>query len=171
MRRMLMVVAVLVVAFIALVLAFRRPLPACDRATWSAARERWRANEVADYRIAVRVSGRQAATYEAEVRGGEVQWAKRNGQPLKQSRTLGTWSIPGMFITMQLDLDSIDRAAKLAPAKIQPTLTLRARFHAELGYPLEYHRIETGSGGSNPEVYWKVERFEVLSNEARDDEG
>ncbi|HND56122.1 MAG TPA: hypothetical protein PLV92_27085, partial [Pirellulaceae bacterium] len=84
---------------------------------------------------------------------------------------LGTWSIPGMFITMQLDLDSIDRAAKLAPAKIQPTLTLRARFHAELGYPLEYHRIETGSGGSNPEVYWKVERFEVLSNEARDDEG
>ena len=31
----------------------------------------------------------------AVVRDGEVERAERNGTPLKTSRTLGTWSVPG----------------------------------------------------------------------------
>ena len=73
------------------------------------ARQRWQANAPLDYDVTIEVAGRQAAVYHVEVRAGEVVVSTRNSRPLKQRRTRGTWSVPGMFNTMQSDVDNAEQ--------------------------------------------------------------
>lgn len=141
-------------------LIFRQTVPALSVVRMQVAQTRWAQVGPRNYYIRVRVSGRQAALYEVEVRDGEVVRALRNEKPLKQQRTLGTWSVPGMFATIQLDLDALARATQQSTQRAG-WLTLRAEFHPEYGYPQKYHRIDTSANTGNPEVYWEVEAFEI----------
>ena len=117
-----------------------------------------------DYRVEVRVTGRQAATYCVEVRGGQVQKATRNGQPLKQQRTMGTWSVPGMFHTIEKDLQNVELHASGRADQATPRPKLRCRFETKLGYPQQYYRIETSGRIYNAEVSWQVVSFEALKS-------
>lgn len=135
-------------------------LPALSRTGLEAAERRWQAAGVTDYSLEVVVRGRQPATYSVVVRGGQVQTATRNGQPLTQPRTMDTWSVPGMFRTIATDLETVERAAAGDTAAAR--LLLRARFDPQLGYPARYHRVEAVRVGANPEVSWQVVRYTAI---------
>ena len=129
--------------------------------TFVAATEKWENAEVDSYRVEIEVRGRQPATYVVEVKEGKVQTATRNGQPLKQHRTLDTWTVPGMFYTMSIDLDHSVRHAEGRAEPGEPNVRVRAIFDEEFGYPTRYHRTQFVEKGENPTTSWTVVKFEV----------
>ena len=134
-------------------------LPELDVAQFAEFQEKWRAAEIADYQITIEVSGRQAAVYSVDVRNGQVVTATRDGLPLRQRRTFSTWSVPGMFTTIQSDVDNLIKHREGSADRLTPQLLLRAKFHPQLGYPEKYHRTELQKWRSNSEVYWRVKSF------------
>jgi Family of unknown function (DUF6174) len=146
----------IVLGLAAALFLFRSSNKPVTRELLSEARARWEKQGLQDYDLEVQVSGRQGATYEVHVQHGEVTEALRNGAPLRQQRTFRTWSVPGMFDTMETDVDSLEfaDANPQNPQRIQ--LTLRAHFDDKTGLPLTYLRSEWGT---HHDVTWKVTRF------------
>ena len=134
------------------------PIPPLAPEQFYEARAKWEQEAPPDYDIEVVVSGSQPATYEVQVRGGQPELALRNGKPLQQRRTFGTWSVPGMFSTMLRDVETVERSTSRNPDPSVPRLRLRAAFDERYGYPSRYRRIQLGSP---VEVSWQVTRFEV----------
>ena len=149
------------------VIARRGRLPTLTPAAFTEARQRWETHGPENYNVLATVSGRQPASYQVEVRGGKIRTALRNGQPLRQRRTMGTWSVPGMFGTIAADLDSQRRIADGTASPTTPHVRLRAAFDAQLGYPIRYHRMELRGQGGNYEIAWDVE-FTALTGVATD---
>jgi hypothetical protein len=141
------------------------PTPSLTPEIFHAAHEHWKSHKIPSYDIEVKVTGPQAATYRVEVRGGDAVAAWRNGQPLMQHRTFGTWSIPGMFSTISRDIEAIEKAAA---NRQQRPLILRAEFHPQFGYPDHYRRIDNGSrkGSDSITVSWDVTEFRVVDDAA-----
>lgn len=141
--------------------------------TWSpltaaaleSARQRWQQSGVESYTLEVEVFGRQPAVYRVEVRRGRTRSATRNGAPLRQQRTWGTWSVPGMFDTIERDLAHIERVAEGRADASTPRLTVRVQFDQQYGLPRRYLRIERAGIGGNPEVRWEVRQFAPAGNE------
>ncbi len=142
----------------------RGSLPPLTQERFNEARKTWKANGPASYDVEIEVVGRQSATYRVQVRGGVVQTALRNGQPLKQARTMGTWSVPGMFGTIAIDMENVRKVLEGNADRATPQLTLRGTFHSELGYPQSYYRVEKVKRGSNPEVSWRVVSFDIVES-------
>src|SRR6187401_2804580 len=82
----------IVLGVIAAIFLFRSKNEAVTRERLTLAREQWEQNGPKNYNLEVAVTGRQGATYEVEVRDGEVAKALRNHSPLTQQRTFRTWS-------------------------------------------------------------------------------
>lgn len=137
------------------------PTPSLSPEQFHAAHDHWKAHKILNYDIEVKVTGPNASVYRVEVRDGDAIAAWRNGQPLKQHRTFGTWSIPGMFSTISRDVEALEQAAKDGQ---QRPLILRAAFHPEHGYPEHYRRIDNGSrkGSDSITVTWDVTEFRVV---------
>ncbi len=135
---------------------FADPTPALTEESFRAARQQWAQRGPQDYDVEVVVQGPQPGTYRVTVRGGASIAALRNGQPLAQQRTFGTWSVPGMFGTISRDLAQIERRRTGNADRLTPDLTLRASFDPELGYPRHYLRMEAGS---TQDVSWTVTKF------------
>ncbi len=148
-----------------LAIAGRDPTPRLTPEILAAARKRWDAVAPANYDVEVRVSGPQAATYRAEVRGGEARVAWRNGKPLASVRTFGTWSVPGMFSTIGRDIEAIERRAAGRAPPGAPELILKAQFDPQYSFPQRYRRIEWGSrkGSTAVAVTWEVVEFRVMA--------
>jgi len=144
----------------------RDPTPRLTSELLAAARKRWDAAAPANYDVEVRVSGPQAATYRAEVRGGEARAAWRNGKPLSSARTFGTWSVPGMFSTIGRDIEAVQRRAEGRAPPGSPELILKAEFDHEYSFPRRYRRIEWGSrkGSTAVAASWEVVEFRVVAN-------
>jgi hypothetical protein len=150
------------VATVATVLEVRsRGLPPLDSQRLEQAWLLWKQAGPPSYDIEVQVAGRQGATYRVEVRQGEIARALRNGQPLKQIRTLGTWSVPGMFESIEVDLKQQERARRGTADRAVPGLSLFAQLDPEFGFPRRYLRLEHAGMGTNPEVSWEVTEFTV----------
>ena len=128
-------------------------LPELNLETFESARSAWSDQRPRDYGITIEVTGRQPATYSVEVRDGQAVHALRNGKPLKDPRTFRTWTVDGMFETMEHD---VYRNADVAGNE---PLHLGARFDQRWQYPAEYLRIEWGT---SMEVAWKVTEFALL---------
>jgi hypothetical protein len=137
-----------------------RPLTA---ETLDQARRAWDAQGPENYNIEIAVSGRQAAVYRVEVRQRQPLRATRNAAPLNQRRTWTTWSVPGMFGTLQADVDNLRRLA--AGEQDLPALFVRVEFDPHFGFPKRYVRTEGVRMGTNPEVTWEVKSFEVVAAE------
>ena len=139
------------------VIAFirRGALPPLTRQQWEEGKQRWKAADISSYRIRIRVSGRQAAEYRAEVIDGRVSAAWRNDAPLKQQRTLSTWSVPGMFATVASDLSNLEKWSNGQADAATPRPWVRVFFHPQYGYPQRYYRSERGV-----DVSWEVLEFE-----------
>ena len=136
----------------------RDPSPEFTREEFDAAQQRWEQAGPQSYDIAIQVTGRQPATYRVEVRGGEVTSASIDGRPLKQRRTFDTWSVPGMFATMETDVSNRERFASGKGDRFTPNLTLRATFHPTYGYPQRYRRIEWET---DRDMIWEVKEFRI----------
>jgi hypothetical protein len=134
------------------------PTPSLTEESFRAARQRWDERAPDNYDVEVKVEGRQPATYRVQVRGGRSIAAFRNGQPLTQQRTFGTWSVPGMFGTIRRDLAQIEKRRSGQADRTTPQLTLRASFDPQWGYPRRYLRMEAGS---TQDVSWDVIRFDI----------
>ncbi|MEZ6104108.1 MAG: hypothetical protein R3E01_34640 [Pirellulaceae bacterium] len=135
-------------------------LPVLDRASFDAGTALWDRVGPADYSIETEVQGRQGATYKVEVRGGQAVAAWRNGAPLRDPRTWRTWSVPGMFDTIERDVEAVEAAAAGHPEPGRPQVAIRARMDPRWGYPADFQRIEIGTIN---EVRWHTVRFEVLT--------
>ena len=145
------------VVAVAMFWSYRKELlPALEIDTYDQAWALWKSKEPLNYNIRVQVFGRQPAVYEAQVRDGVATSARHNGHPLTQLRTLGTWSVPGMFNTIGHDVEAIQKSTPATPTE----LTIRGTFDEQWGYPLQYQRIQWGS---DHEVHWRVLNFEVLN--------
>lgn len=143
---------------ILVVLSWNRPTE-LTRSEFDAAQQRWRAAAIDDYDIEIMVTGIRAATYRVQVRGGNPASATIDGRALKNRRTFGTWSVPGMFNTIESDVEHVERRLTEADPR-SARLTLFATFDELHGYPKKYHRIEWGEAGSDSEVTWEVTVFE-----------
>lgn len=128
------------------------------------AEELWADAKVSSYRIRVQVRGRQPAIYEVEVRDNDVTQATRNGDPLRQARTLDTWTVPGMFYTLSLDVDHQERTADGSAEPGEPNVRVRAAFDEQFGFPRRYHRTQFVERGENPATAWEVLEFENLTD-------
>ena len=126
-------------------------IPRFTRTEFDDAWAKWRNVAPADYRIKTSVEGPTSGEYEVTVREGQVVSATRNGTPLTQSRTAGTWSVPGMFETIERDVETTEEEQP------QLNLSLRAEFDERWGLPLRYLRSDYTS---KTEVRWKVIEFE-----------
>ena len=163
--------------------ALRDPLPPLSAAEFEEAQRRWRENGPADYDLQVRVEGRQPATYRVEVRRGEPIAAFRNGRPLPQKRTWGTWSVPGMFSTMASDFRHVAAVERGRADHETPRLGLYGIFDSHYGVPRRYRRVTWSQGreesmaqrvGREPglasggnaemEVSWEVIEFVIQPN-------
>ena len=152
-------VAAIVCAVFVMALVDRDEMIELTRADFAAAEQRWNTSRPASYDIEIEVTGRQAATYRVEVRGGVVRLATRNGDPLKQPRTMGTWSVPGMFGTIERDLIAVEQRAAGTGNLSSSRLHLRATFDSELGIPRSYLRLELAS---QMQVTWKVSELTLI---------
>lgn len=155
------VLAGLASIFLFLAIRGRDPSPEFSRAEFEAAQARWESSGPTSYDLAVEVVGPQPAEYRVVVREGEVQSATIDGRPLKQRRTLDTWSVPGMFTTMERDVANRELVATGRARPDTPRLTLRADFHPKYGYPQRYRRIEWGTGR---DMVWQVREFQPLDH-------
>lgn len=153
-----LLLALLSVAAVVVVNARRQALPELTPSRFDDAWARWQSQAPPDYDIEVVVAGRQPATYAVQVRQGQVQQATRNGNPLQQPRTWGTWSVPGMFGTIETDLRNQNEITPLPADTHRPQLILRAEFAPKWGYPARYQRLELVTQN---EVSWQVTRFTI----------
>lgn len=133
-------------------------LPTIDQARLDAAKKLWNDRGPPSYDLEVSVQGIDLDTYQVAVRNGEVISAKINGTPLKQRRTLGSWSVPGMFRTISIDLE---RATNPIQVNVGHThkVTPQGVFDSQYGYPVRYRRIEWGG---DFEVSWVISKFEIV---------
>jgi hypothetical protein len=145
---------------------WNRP-PQLDRARLESQRAIWEKNRVADYDIEVHVTGPREATYRVSVRDNVAVSASIDGRPLGDPRTFSTWSVPGMFGTIERDIEAVERNKRAGEEASGPRLTLYATFDPRYGFPSSYQRFEWGEQSTNSEVTWKVEVFRPLGDEGQ----
>ncbi len=119
------------------------PSPRISRQELVQAQKLWEESGPENYDVVVQVTGPQEATYWVEVRGGEAVRATRNDYPLTQRRTFDTWTVPGMFATIEEDINNIEKVAEGNAEPQTPHITVRGAFDPQYGYPDWYHRIES----------------------------
>jgi len=152
-----------IVALLAVVVSrHQQSLPKLTPERFYEAKARWEERSPSSYDIQVVVSGRQAAVYYAEVRDGEVFAATRDGEVLSRLRTVDTWTVPGMFTTIQSDVVNVERHLAGTADQNTPQVLLRGYFDEQTGLPLRYHRTELRKWGPNVEVMWEVTKFEIV---------
>lgn len=119
----------------------REPTETLTTEALTAARLRWLAGDVADYRMRFDMHG---SLYEVEVRRGIVETATTDGNPIR-SADPGAYSVDGLFETLELELEN--RADPRGPFAGQAaTMVMRVRFNKELGYVERYLRSSGGMG-------------------------
>lgn len=143
-----------ILTFLVVMILLSDRIPEMTPERLSHAQDKWARQQPASYRIQISVEGRQPGVYETVVHDHQVIQSTFNNQPLTSRRTLATWSVEGMFRTLDYDVDT-----QANRRETDPQLTLRAEFNAEFGYPERYHRIEWGS---NNELMWTVTDFTPL---------
>ena len=145
----------IIVAVIAMLLMGPGQIPELNASSFNQALNQWGSNRLMNYEIEITVQGRQPGRYRTTVQDGEVVSAEFNNNALTNPRTMSTWTVDGMFRTIDYDVQAqLNRDAQ------DPELTLRAEFNPQYGYPQKYQRIQWGSLN---ELTWEVTRFEITA--------
>lgn len=140
------------VVFLAIYQWTRTPAgePDVTMARYEAAVQLWQQNGPAHYQVEVDVVGPQPGHYSVTVHDRLAREAWFNGRALPTDRTVGTWSVAGMFSNIERDIAQQTRARKQGDVS---DLRLVATFDAQYGYPALYRRIDWGG---QPEIAWRV---------------
>ena len=141
----------IIVAVIAMYLMGPGQIPELNASRFDQALEHWDSYRLMNYEIEITVQGRQPGRYTTTVQEGVVVSAEFNNNALTNPRTMSTWTVDGMFRTIDYDVQSQSNRGSQ-----DPELTLRAEFNSQYGYPQKYQRIQWGSLN---ELNWEVTRF------------
>lgn len=121
------------------------------------AEELWRTTGPSDYDIKVETFGPRAAVYRAQIRNHQAVAAFIDDRPIQSLHALDTWSVPGMFDTIQSDIDSQEIVAAGEAVKSTPRVVTWGKFHKTWGYPESYRRAQKGAAF---ESGFRVVKFE-----------
>ena len=158
-RSVLFVLGALAFAIFSLVLSLEffvvERIPALTEAALTEAKKRWLQNGPLSYDMDIDLRGAQPGNIVVNVRKRVVMAETRDGKVPKE-HTWETWSVPGLFNTIETDMEIAENPEQAIQAAPGTKWTLRCEFDPKLGIPLRYHRMVTGG----PEVYWRVTRFQ-----------
>ena len=112
----------------------------------------WEKNQPNSYNIQIEVKGNLNGVYDVHVKDGQVVKAYFGDRELKGTRTLQTWSVPGMIRMLELDLANQQRLQKKGIK-----LMVRAQFDSEYGYPARYQRLDYSNRQA---ASWTVVKFD-----------
>jgi hypothetical protein len=118
----------------------------------------WAKSGPATYTMDIQLGGARPGPVHVEVVDGEVVAMTRDGKTPDQERVWAAWSVPGMFDTIEQELDLAEDPVGRLTADQNAKVFLRCKFDSQLGYPSVFHRAVRGGG---PEVYWEVTKFEA----------
>ncbi|HEX5442827.1 MAG TPA: DUF6174 domain-containing protein [Pirellulales bacterium] len=146
--------------------ARREALPPLTAEALQAAHERWQQRGPEDYQMDVVVTGSQTSTYHVTVRGGAPSAVTQGDElPVKRRATWQYWTVAGLLDVLDHDLRFIDDPARGFGASPGSAVILRARFDADLGFPVEYERVILSPSS---QMRWTVKGFRALEHkEAR----
>ncbi len=134
----------------------RDQAPRLTRPAYDAALGVWKENGPADYDLDIELTGNRPGKIRVKVRKGEVVSMARDGVEPRQRRTWDVWSVPGMFDTLEQELDMAANPAKAFNTPSASEMIMWADFDPKLGYPKKYDRVVLGA---DFEVHWQVTRF------------
>jgi hypothetical protein len=131
-------------------------LPELTVETLDAAEKLWDAKGPKSYDLDLTIEGAQPGLVHVEVRAGVTTAMQRDGLAPQQRRVWDVWAVPGMFETIERELELAADPQHEMDLSANTQVDLRAEFDPQSGYPARFHRIVFGGG---PEVYWKVTNF------------
>jgi hypothetical protein len=130
-------------------------LPELTESDLTHAKKLWVADGPPDYDMDVEIRGAQPGSVHIEVRR-RVATAMTRDAITPPERTWDAWTVPGMFETLEKDMQIAEDPEGEIQAAPGTKWQLRCEFDSKLGIPQLYHRLVSGGG---PEVYWRVIRF------------
>jgi hypothetical protein len=130
-------------------------LPELTASELEKAEQLWEQAAPAGYEIDVEILRGRPGTVHVEVRNDEVTAMTRDGRSPAQ-RTWWYWSVPGMFETLERELEMAEDPVHEVGAASGTRWQLRCEFDPAYGYPRRFHRYVSGGG---QEVYWRVTSF------------
>jgi hypothetical protein len=158
-RATIFAIGSIVFAIVALLLAVEffvvERIPPMTQADVDRAKKLWLERGPTDYDMSIELRGAQPGKVEVSVRHRVVAAETRNGR-VPPEHTWDTWSVPGMFDTLEKDLDIAENPEQTIQAPPGAKWQLFCEFDPDLGIPRRYHRLASGG----PEVYWRVTKFE-----------
>ena len=146
----------LIATVVVLVVSTRGQPPRMTSDAFEAAREHWKRHGPASFEMDIEQSLGLTGKIHVEVRHEQVTAMTINGEPAAP-RLWDSWSVPGLFGIIRLDLDRNSAAA--AAGQSQPVVFQQAEFDADNGLPRVYRRTELEGGQS---VEWRITAFQPL---------
>jgi hypothetical protein len=137
--------------------AFAQQIPELTPERLADAQAKWTQAGPASYTMDIEIGGARPGPVHIEVENGEPIAMTRDGKTPAQERVWSVWTVPGMFETIERELELAENPVEEMNAAEGTKLWLRCQFNAQFGYPEIFHRAVRGGG---PEVYWKVKKFE-----------
>ncbi len=132
-------------------------LPQLSEPNLVAAEKLWEQKGPKSYDLDLTIEGAQPGVVHVEVRDGVTTAMQRDGLAPQQRRVWDVWAVPGMFETIERELDLAADPQHEMDLAANAKVDLRAEFDPTYGYPARFHRIVFGGG---PEVYWRVTNFQ-----------
>lgn len=154
-----MLLGLLAIALVVAVLyfLFAQQLPELTPERLAEAQAKWAKSGPASYTMDIKLGGTRPGPVHIEIENGEPIAMTRDGITPNQERVWGQWSVPGMFDTIERELELAEDPVNQMDAAQGTKLWLRSEFDPVYGYPRIFHRAVRGGG---PEVYWEVTTFE-----------
>jgi hypothetical protein len=123
------------------------------------AEELWERAGPASYDMDLEIRGARPGVVHIEVRNDEATTMTRDGRTPPE-RTWNVWTVPGLFETLERELELAEDPVHEMNATAGTRLQLRCDFDRTFGYPRQYHRSVSGGG---PEVFWRVTSFKPVT--------
>lgn len=124
------------------------------------ASDRWDTHGPQNYDLEVALTKRRVERHRVEVRRGEVVRYTLDDHEMTRRRSFDTWSVPGMFGTIEADVENVRLVETGEAQAYTPRLSLWGTFDEEFGIPRRYRRVQWGA---DFEVSWDVVEFKIIN--------
>ena len=141
-------------AFLLRMLVAQR-IPELTEAELEEAQALWDSAGPAGYEMDLEILQGRPGTVHIEVRNGEITAMTRDGRTPAE-HTWRYWSVPGLFETVERELEMAEDPVHEVGAAAGTRWQLRCEFDPAYGFPRRFHRHVFGGG---QEVYWRVTSF------------
>src|SRR6187399_762431 len=118
-------------------------IPLLTQSDFDGAKKRWQEHGPVSYDLDIELRGAQPGRVQVNVRNRVVIAETRDGRVPKE-HTWDTWTIPGMFDTLETDMEIAEDPVQAIAAAPGTKWQLWCEFDPVLGYPRRYHRVASG---------------------------